>query len=199
MSGSQIESHVLTIKRSILFSDGDFQGFQHSNSTDYNKRILEHHEFILREKAEQDETYKQPICYAVIVQNGKVLVYQRPQKANEKRLVSKWSIGIGGHIHPFDGENPLEESMKREVLEEIGIQTFSSTLLGFVNDDSDAVGRVHMGVIYIIISNETVQPQPELSNANFIATSELVSFSETHDFEGWSKLILPHIISFLRK
>jgi predicted NUDIX family phosphoesterase len=107
----------------------------------------------------------------LIRQGDKFFVYQRGGSNNsqykETRLQSKVSIGIGGHIEPFD--NGLIDSLYREFDEEVilkknnqiidlrdekgGInkELFSQLaeikILGLIKDESDEVGKVHTGLI----------------------------------------------------
>lgn len=110
---------------------------------------------------ESDPTYRQLIPYIVARnQNGQMLCYQR-KGGGEKRLEAKWSIGIGGHVN--DGDAGWLQGVVREIREELAgagaIALFGngttkeSSLhgpIGFIRDDSDAVGRVHLGVLYVL-------------------------------------------------
>ena len=55
-----------------------------------------------RSRAEEDPAFKQIIPYAVFTSGEKILHYVRGAKSGEKRLVSKGSIGVGGHINDHD-------------------------------------------------------------------------------------------------
>lgn len=110
---------------------------------------------------ENDPSFRQLIPY-IVVRNrrGRILCYQR-KNGGEKRLDAKWSIGIGGHVN--DGDSGWLGGVIREIREElsgvgvvaltgngIGPESSLHGPIGFIRDDSDAVGRVHLGVLYVL-------------------------------------------------
>ncbi len=100
--------------------------------------------------------HKQIIPYSIFHHRGRYLVYTRGGKSGEKRLASKQSIGIGGHINPHDErEDSLARTtylngVEREIDEELRIAgTHTQRVIGLINDDSNEVGRVHLGVVHL--------------------------------------------------
>ena len=79
--------------------------------------------------------------------------YTRGSGQGEGRLHRKRSVGIGGHISAVDvgadgSGNPYEEGMRRELDEEVSIDSpYASRCVGLINDDVSEVGRVHLGVV----------------------------------------------------
>lgn len=106
-----------------------------------------------RDEAEQSPQFKQLITYAIFCHEGRILAYARTKKSGESRLHDKWSLGIGGHINPIDGLTASVDTylagMEREIREEI---TFSGTatqqLYALINDDTNEVGSVHLGIVH---------------------------------------------------
>lgn len=102
--------------------------------------------WIDREVAETDERFLQLIPYVVMARSGELLSYIRPSKSNEKRLVGRRSIGLGGHINQGDGS--YGNGLRREINEEINFETtYDREVVGMLYDPSTAVGRVHLGVV----------------------------------------------------
>src|ERR1700720_4896888 len=97
------EEMVLVVRRSLLESLGMFQGLQFEVDR-YLIPMLsrENNFFPARSSAETDPSLKQIIPYAILRSGGKVLRYKRGKKSGEQRLVSKGSIGIGGHMNDRD-------------------------------------------------------------------------------------------------
>lgn len=116
---------------------------------------------------EQDERFRQIIPLAIMMrENGDILLYRRTNKGGEGRLHGKASFTFGGHMDLDDiiqsstsGDIALGGSMalccRRELMEELA----SSDSLRFAKmlakdkhwliiDDTDAVGRVHIGAIH---------------------------------------------------
>ena len=66
------------------------------------------------------------------------------------------SIGVGGHMNDVvgaDSINEVLELMLKKLEEEVGLSNNKSQnmeYLGFINDDDNDVGKVHMGVVFKI-------------------------------------------------
>ena len=122
----------------------------------------------------------------------------RGKKSGEQRLVSKGSIGIGGHMNDgdnhlfaFEGEAAYLEGVRREINEELKIgTTYRNRVAALLNDDSNEVGQVHLGVVHVF---ELDQPHVEkneamITNLSFLSPAEL---NERRDsLETWSQLCL---------
>ncbi|MFN2419687.1 MAG: hypothetical protein ABR593_12350, partial [Candidatus Limnocylindria bacterium] len=62
------------------------------------------------------------------------------------------SIGVGGHLNPVDeGEDALLAGLRREWDEELEVGWEPEfRLVGLLNDDSNPVGAVHLGVVFVV-------------------------------------------------
>jgi predicted NUDIX family phosphoesterase len=120
--------------------------------------------------------------------------HRRGASSGEKRLVSQYSIGFGGHINPCDLSNDdpatsYANALKREMLEELGLQLESTPpLIGLLNDDSNPVSQVHVGCVHLLDLN----PQQIAKASEICITSlEFVPWQrlqeEHHFLETWSK------------
>ena len=146
---------IIVVERDKLFGEDYFQGFKNHEEFDYEKIILDNLKIMRRGDAEVDSSHKQPIGYMLIVnpKSKKIFVYLRSGEGGENRLHGKWSLGVGGHIEPFDIKNkninPIRKSQLRELKEEIEIigNILGIKVLGYVNDEEDSVGKVHFGKI----------------------------------------------------
>ena len=206
---------IMVIRREDLFGkDNDkdyFQGFKHGLGLDYEERIFHYHGFITRRFADgdpimgicSDTNYKQPIGYGVIVnpEIKKVFFYQRAKQDKhygEKRLQGKWSLGIGGHIEKTDwvSDNPILFSTLREAIEEVDVEDpVIDNAFGYINDDSNDVGKVHFGIVYILNtrSQEVIPKDPEIASGELKTLDELDDISSSQEFviEDWSRIIFP--------
>jgi predicted NUDIX family phosphoesterase len=200
---------IMVTTRKELFASDYFQGFRPAREVDYESRLLLSFSYLRRGEMEIDPSWKQPIGYALIVNRSArtVFAYQRSSKEgeyHETRLMGKWSWGVGGHIEKCDqGDgNPIRASMIREVGEEIGLKSSGEPeVLGYINDDSDPVGKVHFGVLYVIPTVETiVHPAcPELKEGGMRAAEELAALVSQPGVivEEWSKISLPPLLEYL--
>lgn len=201
MDKEKYEELIMVAERQDLFNNGQFQGFKQAEEIDFQSIILENFKYVKRGEAEKNEEFKQPIGYAILVDNNKkVFAYQRAKKDDdytEKRLQGKWSWGIGGHIDKIDksGDNPIKASMDRELEEEVNVDGDLEEIevLGYINDDSDSVGRVHFGILYLIKVNGKVSAKD-----NEVTSGKMRSIDELRDIvkdskntvEEWSKIAL---------
>jgi predicted NUDIX family phosphoesterase len=125
-----------------------------------------------------------------------VFQYTRGKGQGEKRLHAKRSIGIGGHICWEDESNeaelhPYEEGMRRELAEEVHIETaYQARLAGMINDDLTEVGKVHLGVVHVFdVRTPDIRPrEPEIMDAGFRPVAELLR--QVDQFESWSQICL---------
>ena len=117
-----IDQLTMVVPREVLLGRDYFEGFRGGGEVDYESRILNNYKYQLRDQAEEDPHWKQPIAYALIVNPRLRLVfaYRRSKSEDqypEKRLQGKWSWGVGGHIDKADLEqgNPIQASLAREI------------------------------------------------------------------------------------
>lgn len=112
------------------------------------RELLEYKLCVPRSKCETDELLVQVIPYMAVVLGDFVLTYRR-EGGGEARLNLRESLGFGGHLN--DGDASYLEGLFREGREEL--QGFSphavSVPIGFILDKSNAVGRVHVGVLHL--------------------------------------------------
>ncbi len=193
--------HVLVIPRSLFNELGAFEGFQ-AETTRYLEAILAPgaNFFMERPAAEEDPSHKQLIPYSLFHHQGRFLCYQRGGKSGEKRLVAKRSLGIGGHINPIDqstdglGETMYFNSIEREITEELRLKgTHTQKVIGLINDESNAVGQVHLGVVHFFdLSDADVASNEEaLQDLKWMSVEELVATRDV--LETWSQICVDHL------
>jgi predicted NUDIX family phosphoesterase len=70
---------IMVVSNDKLFQNTERKnGFYKENEADFEKQILDNYEFMVRKDAEVNFDYKQPIPYAVVMdENGYVFVYKR--------------------------------------------------------------------------------------------------------------------------
>ena len=161
--------------------------------------ILSEHSFIPRPEAEEDYTRKQPIPYVVVRHGDKYLMLRRTKKQSEKRLHDKLSLGIGGHINPGEhgGEDDIiMNAMRRELEEEVHIHRPSGLrFAGFINDESNQVSRVHLGLLFIMEAGDTgfEVREKDMMTAEWVRAEELGSHYDR--LETWSQIVYDDYIN----
>ena len=199
------EEMILVVRRSLLEQLGIFQGLSFE-VTKYLPQLLarENNFFLPRTEAERDPLFKQIIPYVLLVHDGRVLHYVRGKKAGEQRLAAKGSIGIGGHMNDTDeGLFALDEAayragVRREVEEELHIETsYENRIVALLNDDSNEVGQVHLGVVHIfqLASNAVRKREAMITGLSFLTPEELRARHET--LESWSQVCVDSLDTLL--
>lgn len=171
------------------------QGFFEANGTDLMGRLGELAIFLDRSAAENDPTHKQIIPYILIVHQGRFLLYKRTKKQGESRLHEKFSLGFGGHINDIDGNkdtdtNLILAAMIRELNEELFLPSVRQLrVAGFINDDTNAVGKVHLGIAFIVeAANERFAiNEPEMIEAKWCDAQAVEDIFPK--LESWSQLL----------
>lgn len=185
---------ILVVKRDILFPEGAWQGLKTVNPESYLELIQKNKEFLPRMLMEQDPTYKQIIPYLVFQYEDKFFLMQRKKKATETRLQSKYTLGIGGHIREEDMvECTLLDWAKREFAEEIDYSGYLTiNPLGILNDDSNLVGQVHMGFVFLITGNsDQIKVKEELESGKLLTLKECEEYYP--NMESWTQIIYNYI------
>jgi predicted NUDIX family phosphoesterase len=188
--------NVLVVRRSLFDELGSFHGLNFEPRRYLDAFLSSKNNFFLsRAQAENDPTHKQIIPYAIIAHGDTVLHYIRGKKAGEQRLVSKGSIGIGGHMNDTDeslfawDENAYRAGVEREVNEEIKIESpFEDRIVALLNDDTTEVGKVHLGIVHVfrLIEAKVQKREAMITNLAFLSADELKARRET--LETWSQI-----------
>lgn len=202
---------ILVVRTENLFKNDSFQGFVSAEKADFMSRILSNFEYRERtEELEKNSSFKQPIPYIWLINpnTGKIFAYKRSgNKAyKETRLYYKWSCGIGGHVDKDTdefSENPIEEAMIREMCEEIRMIDYPTPrIIGYLNDDSNDVGKVHFGILAIAETDENVEKgNEELEIGRFYSIEELekIFSDEENEVEEWTRISWPFVKDYLLK
>lgn len=193
------DEQILVVERKVFENAGAFNGLALDVQKYLDKLFVPGvPRFIPRPKAEKDPSFKQLIPYVIMTCQGKYLSYVRGKKAGETRLVAKRSIGIGGHINPTD-DMPLFgnfyetylAAVQREVAEEVSVETkYKDRVVALLNDDSNDVGQVHLGIVHLWTLDEPKVERREqmITQMGFMTLPELQQVRDT--METWSQICL---------
>ncbi len=205
IAGMQDEM-ILVVRRTLFDELGAFQGLNFDIGR-YLPSLLarENNFFTPRPPAETDPSLKQIIPYVLLVHEGRVLHYVRGKKAGEQRLVAKGSIGIGGHMNPQDEDffRPLDRdaydaAVQREVGEELKVGSgYTNHAVALLNDDSNEVGRVHLGVVHVFeLETPDVQKgEAMITELQFLDRAQLAARRDS--LESWSQICFDRLDELL--
>ncbi|HEX4069445.1 MAG TPA: hypothetical protein VHX42_05085 [Candidatus Babeliales bacterium] len=179
---------------------------------DHYLHIINHRkEFHPRSLMETDPTYKQIIPYLIFTHDNHYFLMQRTSDASETRLRNKLTLGIGGHIREEDLKRDLSAGLSSEALAKGEALAKEDSLvawamrefheevhyagnlkvkpLGIINDDSDDVGKVHIGFAFLLIGDS-----PEISVKSELKSGQLVSYddclAQKECMESWSQFVV---------
>jgi len=209
------KSDVLVVPTTLLHECGYFQGFQPLDATSAQERYrplfdVRNQHFMPRAEAEADPNFKQLIPYVLVVAPLEgIVTYWRGTAGGEDRLHGKRSIGFGGHINPEDTDvagcdgDPYLAGLVREIQEELRLEPepdlVAPAVLGLINDDSNEVGKVHLGVAhYLHLPHGCVVQarEPEILLLEYQWLDRCcINRSE---YEPWSQLCLDELKSRLQ-
>lgn len=198
---NKFDEPILVVPRHSLFNDeaDAFNGFIGKDDPRYGRILstFEEYEIKRRGDMEEDPAYKQLISYVILTSDsGGTLVYKRLSGGGEDRLHGLLSIGVGGHMNGVPEADTIEDKLfinaKRELEEEVGLteaQLEEIEIIGLINDDDNAVGQVHIGVVF------NVNVDPESVASREVDTIELIwedddRLQERTPYESWSELII---------
>lgn len=198
---SKFDEMITVVPRTILFSDekNQFNGFLDKNSPQGQEIFdtLQQYEVKRRGDMEEDPSYKQLVSYCLLEnEHDELLIYERLSGGGESRLHGQSSIGVGGHMNEVPGADSINEVLRtnaqRELEEEVGLSQQKSqnlTYTGFINDDTNEVGEVHLGVVFKIkVNSKDVEAkETDTLKIKWVDQNKIDNYDE---FETWSSLIL---------
>ena len=194
---------VLVVPRALLNEIGAFEGIQTAGLDAAIARLLDpaNHFFMDRAAAEDDPNHKQLIPYCIFRCGDRVLHYTRGKAGGESRLHAKISVGVGGHVNPIDtdagrtGSDAYHAAVTREIEEELDLpEEHTHRIIALLNDESNSVGQVHLGIVHLIDlkSDAVASREDALLDLGFTALADL-NGSLFERLETWSQFCIRHL------
>lgn len=139
---------VLVVPRAAVMDARGWHGIRDVDTEAVLATIAAVGRFEPRSAMEGDPSFKQVIPYLVLRDGPAWFLMQRTRAGADHRLHDRWSVGVGGHINPGDGD--IAGGLAREWREEL-VAGFEPEyrFVGLLNDDTVDVGRVHLGVVFV--------------------------------------------------
>lgn len=155
---------------------------------------LDQHCWRERTPCETDESWLQLIPY-VLLANEKNELWCYRRTGGDKRLVERRSCGLGGHVERPDEVPDVAEILNNCAWRELGEELVSVEAVGslrplaWIHERESAVGRVHLGILYLGQWQGTDEPQitegEPMESLGFFAPETIV---DDESFEHWSRL-----------
>jgi predicted NUDIX family phosphoesterase len=188
-----VAEDVLGMSRAHVPGGTDFRGVIDRPLQPYLDALREHGEFRPRAEAERDASWKQVIPYVVLRDGESIFLMRRTRAGADERLHNRYSIGIGGHVNPQDGD--VAGGLRREWTEEIEADFIPDFVpLGVLNDDDNSVGAVHLGLVYAAQADgrPVAIRETEKLEGRFASVSEVEAVADK--LETWSALLFDFFI-----
>lgn len=196
LRGKEAEK-VMVVAREDIFSAGIWHGINSENVDKFVRIINTKHKFLPRSQVETDARWQQIIPFIVFEHNGKIFLMQRKAGHTDKRLASKLSLGIGGHINKLDmnGKSDVMSWAKREFEEEVDYKgNYKAQFLGLINDDTNDVGLVHLGlVVRMVGDSDQISVKDEHKSGQLKSLRELGKLYK--NMETWGQIIYDHFVN----
>ena len=183
---------VYVVPRDAVIVGGGWLGVRTDGLDAFLAAVAGRGRFAPRRAMETDPSFKQIIPYLVLRDTDRYFLMRRTRAGGDARLHDSWSIGVGGHLNPGDGD--LLGGLRREWAEEL-IADFEPEfrLVGVLNDDTTDVGRVHLGAVYVADAEGrpvAIRETEKLSGA-FATAGEVEAVADR--LETWSRLAFSFI------
>ena len=185
---------VLVLPRVSVPDGCDFHGIRLADEVvlaHLRSAVARDGRYLERTVAESDPSFKQLIPYVVVRDGDAVLLMQRTDAGGDARLHGRASIGVGGHLNPVDeGADALMAGLRREWDEELAAPWEPEfRLVGLLNDDTNPVGSVHLGVVFSVDAEGRpveVRERQKLIGS-FVAPAAVAASWDR--LETWSQLV----------
>lgn len=184
---------VLGLARTDIPGGLDWRGVRARPFEPYLDAVRTKGTFRARSEVEHDQSWKQIIPYLVLRDGERLFLMRRTSAGGDERLHERFTIGIGGHVNPDDGD-PLG-GLRREWLEEIEaafVPDFQP--IGLLNDDDNSVGAVHLGLVFSAdaAGRPVAIRETDKLTGSFATLAEVEAVADR--LETWSALLFDFLI-----
>lgn len=189
-----MSERVLVLPRGAVPGGCDFRGIRRADASalaELRAAVAEHGRFLARALAEGDPEHKQLIPYVVVRDGQRIFLMQRTEAGGDARLRGRGSIGVGGHLNPVDGSaDALMSGLRREWSEELEADWEPDFgLIGLLNDDSNPVGAVHLGVVFVVNAAGRAVEVRERDKLTGVFVEQAAVVAAWDQLETWSQLV----------
>jgi len=181
------DEQVLVVPRSVILPGAGWHGVRRDGIAEALDAVSRHGFFMRRGDAERDPGHKQVIPYLVLRDGERWFLMRRTRAGGDARLHDLWSIGVGGHLNPGDGD--VEGCLRREWAEELRADFEPAFVpVGLLNDDTTAVGAVHVGIVCLAdaAGRSVAIRETDKLRGGFATSQEVAAVRDA--METWSSL-----------
>lgn len=195
-----MSERVLVLPRHEVPGGCDFHGIRGAATGDLDVLrhvVRERGSYVDRARAEEDPDLKQLIPYVVLRDGQRVFLMRRTDAGGDARLHGLGTIGVGGHLNPVDeGEDALMAGLRREWAEELDADWEPEfSLVGMLNDDTNPVGSVHLGIVFVVdaAGRPVAIRETHKLTGTFAGPDEVLAVRG--ELETWSRLVADALLA----
>lgn len=186
--------------RTTIFPDGAWHGLVTTGLERVLRTIRAASEYRPRHLVEDDASMQQVIPYCVVhhPRDGSYLLTRRLRRSSESRLHHLYSLGVGGHVNPGDGESgdPVIGGLQREWSEEVVCSApATARLVALLNDDSTPVSRVHLGLVFLVEPGSGTTRVRETHKLEGESLPLVAMRRHYLSMESWSQLVFDDLVA----
>ena len=182
-----IGERVFVVPRPAVLDESGWYGLRTDGLEAFVAALARDGRYEPRNVMEQNPAFKQVIPYLVLRDGERYFLMQRTAAGGDPRLHGRYSIGVGGHLNPGDGN--LLGGLRREWDEEL-VADFVPTfrLVALLNDDTTEVGAVHLGAVYLAeaAGRPVAIRETDKLTGSFVAPADVGRVAD--GLETWSRL-----------
>ena len=193
MAADPAREMVLGLPRTAVPGGLSFRGVRGVPLDPYLAAVAGHGTFRPRDEVEDDPSWKQVIPYLALRDGELLFLMRRTRAGGDERLHDRYSIGVGGHVNPQDGD--VVGGLRREWMEEVEADfTPDFQPIGVLNDDKNAVGAVHLGLVFAAdaVGRPVGIREKEKLSGSFATFDEVAAVADK--LETWSELLFAHLL-----
>ncbi len=187
-----MDEQVLVVPRAVLPDGAAWHGLRTDGLDGFADLVEREGSFRSRLSMEADPSFKQVIPYLVLRDGERFFLMRRTRAGGDPRLHDRYSIGVGGHLNPGDGD--LGGGLRREWAEEVAADFEPEfRLVALLNDDTTDVGAVHLGAVYVAdaAGRPVAIREVEKLEGAFAEPAEVAAVADR--LESWSRLAFVYL------
>ena len=192
------DERVLVLPREVALGGPGWHGVRAAGVAGLLAAVESRGEFRPRSAVESDPSLKQVIPYLVLRDGPAYFLMSRTRGGGDARLHDLATIGIGGHLNPGDGD--VAGGLRREWMEEIVADFVPEFVpVGLLNDDSNPVGSVHIGIVCVADAESRAVAIRETGKLAGAFASPADVHRVRDELETWSRLAFDFLEGMARE
>lgn len=189
-----MDSKVMGLPENVIFANGRWQGFlmDPEKTNEILELINTRAEWRPRQEAEVDPSWKQIYPYALFKYQNYYSEFKRGTTASDTRMNLKYTMAVGGHVFQKDYQqsgNSFNTFIQQIFHQDIDYKgNLTTQCLGVINDQSDNLGRYHVGIVYVLEGDNGNLKSKIHTESRLVKLADMTG-EDVEFLERWSQMI----------